>query len=152
VRAWLLLNGLPDAIDCQARLYSGEGYERLALIGIGTNRFVLLVGPWAIKLARSAKGRRACRHERAVWKRYGGRPGNGDLLCPILASDPFGLVVIMRKAQRTPWPFFSTWHERQPQWEYWPGERDIPDPGEPQPKDWGVLDGRFVMVDYGNVR
>jgi hypothetical protein len=93
----------------------------LALIGIGTNRFVLLLGPWAIKFARSAKGRRECRHERTVWKRYGGKPVNGDLLCPIIASDPFGLVVIMRKAQRTPWPFLSTWNERQPQWEYWPG-------------------------------
>ena len=124
---------------------------RLALIGIGTNRFVLLLGPWAIKFARSAKGRRACRHERAVWKRHGGQPGNGDLLCPIIASDPFGLVVIMRKAQRTPWPFLSTWNERQPQWEYWPGEGDMPDPGEPKPKDWGVIDGGFVMVDYGNV-
>jgi hypothetical protein len=57
----------------------------------------------------------------------------------------------MRKAQRTPWPFFSTWHQRQPRWEYWPGEGDLPDPSEPQPKDWGILDGRFVMIDYGNV-
>jgi len=27
----------------------------------------------------------------------------------------------------------------------------MPDPGEAKPKDWEVIDGRFVMVDYGNV-
>ncbi|MFZ5666992.1 MAG: hypothetical protein ACOY7L_17400 [Pseudomonadota bacterium] len=123
----------------------------MALVGIGTNRFVLLIGPWAIKFARSAKGRGACRHERAVWKQYGGKPGNGDLLCPILASDPLGLVVVMRKAQRTPWPFWSTWIEREPRWEFGPGKDEMPQQIRPQPKDWGVIDGRFVLVDYGNV-
>lgn len=123
----------------------------MALVGIGTNRFVLLLGPWAIKFARSSRGRRACRNERGLWRYYKGKPGNGDLLCPIIASDPFGFVVVMRKAKRTPRPFWSTWPEFQPKWEYLPDEGDIPDPGEPSPKDWGVIDGRFVLVDYGNV-
>ena len=128
-----------------------KGVRLLTVFGIGANRFVLLIGPWAIKFARSARGLRAGRHERAVWKRYRGKPGNGDLLCPILASDPFGFMVIMRKAQRTPCPYWSTWLDRQPIWEECLRQNDSADLIGPEPKDWGVINGRFVLVDYSNV-
>lgn len=124
----------------------------MALFCLGSNRFVLLLGPFAIKFARTSLGRKASRNERAVWQSYRGIPGNGDLLCPVLACDPIGVIMIMRRAERTLWPYLSTWPERQPKWHYDRAQINLPRPGNPKPQDWGVINGAFVMVNYGNVR
>lgn len=121
-------------------------------VEIGAHRYVLLVWNWAIKIAFSRKGRRASRHERAVWRHYGSTGGNGDQLCPIVASDRLGLVVIMRRAERTAMPYWSSWPDRQPKWESRPDEVNAPDPGEPKLKDWGKFEGRFVRFNYSRDR
>lgn len=101
-------------------------------VEIGAHRYVLLVWNWAIKTAFSRKGHRAPRHERAVLSHYASNRSNGDQLCPIVASDSLGLFVIMRRAESTAMPYWSSWPDRQPEWEFRPDEVNASDPEEPK--------------------
>lgn len=125
---------------------------RFDLVSTGSNRFVILAGPVAIKIARSAHGRKACLLERKIWAQYGGKPGNGDLLCPILWSDRQGRYVIMRIAGPVPTQRIPEWLIARDKWEYWPVQGDQPDPSEGDLSNWGVVNDRIVMIDYGNAK
>jgi hypothetical protein len=112
----------------------------------GTRRFTICVGPWAVKFARNAKGRACNQFEANVWETEIARR---DILCPVLACLPFGVALIMQRAEtiseqecealkRTP---------GFPDWDYIPGGRECP--FEPKASDWGRLsDGRLVALDY----
>jgi hypothetical protein len=125
---------------------------RFALVRTGSNRLVVLLGPIAVKLARSAHGRKACLLEREIWAYYAGRPGNGDLLCPILWSDPKGRAVVMRTAGPVPAHRRAEWLALCDAWQFHRGEGDFPDPSERSLANWGIVGGRIVMTDYGNVK
>jgi hypothetical protein len=92
----------------------------------GTTRLTLCVGPYALKFARSQRGRDGNRRERREWKRA--TPERRQMLCPLLWSAPFGFVNVMRRA------IPLTRHEQLalldsdgfPDWDYMPGG-----PGEP---------------------
>jgi hypothetical protein len=70
------------------------------------------------------------------------------MLCPILAALPFGLAVVMPKAQSL------TENEKReligtdgfPDWDYKPADETMP--FEYKASDWARLNGRLVALDY----
>jgi hypothetical protein len=116
-------------------------------IANGSARLVLCFGHYVIKLPRGIEGCACNRHEATVWRRSSER--GRQLLCPILIKAPFGLFLVMRRAD------IADEHD-----EKWRAARDaaylswdslLPDdecPFEPKACDWGWLDGRLVAVDY----
>jgi len=113
----------------------------------GTVRLTICIGPWALKIARDATGRRCNHFEAHLWARTTARRRN--MLCPVLARFPFGLAVLMPRAQ----PLAEDEAERLrstrgfPDWDDVPPDDDCP--FEPKASDWGRLsDGRLVALDY----
>ena len=112
-------------------------------LAYGATRIVLLVGPYAIKIPSILEwrlfllGLLANMQERAFSKL--GWPE----LCPIIGSVPGGWLVIMRRAREmTPDEFdlFRQFCEES--------EHDIPT--EYKSTSFGWLDGKPVVIDYGN--
>jgi hypothetical protein len=69
------------------------------MISHGTTRLVLCLGPYAIKIAKGERGRRCNRFEAALWKRT--TEERRKMLCPILATIPFGVALMMKRAKPT---------------------------------------------------
>jgi hypothetical protein len=113
----------------------------------GTVRLTICVGPWAVKIARNATGRRCNRFEADLWART--TPRRREMLCPVLARLRFDLAVIGPRAQPLSEDEASRLRATDgfPDWDYVP-----PDEGEPfeyKASDWGRLpDGRLVALDY----
>lgn len=113
----------------------------------GTVRLTVCVGPWAIKFARNAAGRRCNRFEDALWNRT--TPVRQAMLCPVLGRLPFGLAIVMRRG--VPLSEAET-HRRIeeddfPDWDYVPPDETAP--FEYKAGDWGRMpDGRIVAFDY----
>jgi hypothetical protein len=114
----------------------------------GTFRRTVCLGPWALKIARNATGRRCNRFEADLWARTTAQ--RRAMLCPVLACLPFGFAVVMHRAQ----PLSEDEAERLratrgfPDWDYGPPDYDDC-PFEPKASDWGRLpDGRLVALDY----
>src|SRR5258708_12418919 len=63
----------------------------------GTSRLTICIGPWALKLARNATGRRCNRFEADLWNRT--TAARRNMLGPVLARLPFGLAIFMPRAQ-----------------------------------------------------
>jgi hypothetical protein len=113
----------------------------------GTFRRTICLGPWALKIARNAAGCRCNRFEADLWAGTTARRRN--MLCPVFARLPFGLAVLMPRAQ----PLAEDEAERLrntrgfPDWDYVPPDDECP--FEPKASDWGRLsDGRLVALDY----
>jgi hypothetical protein len=114
----------------------------------GTVRHTICIGPWAVKLARSANGRRCNRFEADLWART--TDARRNMLYPVLARSPFGLAILMPRAR----PLSEDEAERLratrdfPDWSYGPPDYDEC-PFEPKACDWGRSpDGRLVALDY----
>ena len=114
---------------------------------IGSTRRVLVLGPWAIKLARGARGRRCNKYEAYLFRTVDVR--RRAMLCPVLWCSGSGVLLVMATAQ----PLAKADHEDLlyrgdfPDWDYRPGEDDAP--FEYKASDWGRLkDGRLVALDY----
>jgi hypothetical protein len=113
----------------------------------GTVRMTIFLGPWALKLARNATGRRCNRFEADLWART--TEARRNMLCPVLACLPFGVGLLMPRAK--PLSEDECQHLKStdgfPDWDYVP-----PDEGHPfehKASDWGRLpDGRLVALDY----
>jgi hypothetical protein len=103
----------------------------------GIMRTVFLVGDWAIKVPRPRwwamflRGFLANIHEGFYWANT-----RDARLCPVVWVAPAGLAIVMRRAE--PWP------------------ESVPLPAgfgdvsfDVKEDNLGVLDGRPVMVDYG---
>jgi hypothetical protein len=67
------------------------------MISHGATRLVLCLGPYAIKIAKGERGRRCNRFEAALWKRT--TEERRKMLCPILATMPFGVALVMKRAK-----------------------------------------------------
>jgi hypothetical protein len=114
----------------------------------GTVRLTICIGPWAVKIARNATGRRCNRFEADLWATTKAR--RRTMLCPVLARLPFGVAILMPRAQP-----LSECEKNQlidtdafPDWDYVPSE-DEGEPFEYKASDWGRLpDGRLVALDY----
>jgi hypothetical protein len=62
----------------------------------GTTRFVLVVGRWAIKFARSARGRRCNRYETDLFASVDER--RRSMLCPVRWHTASGWLIAMTAA------------------------------------------------------
>ncbi|WMT78875.1 hypothetical protein [Bradyrhizobium sp. Ash2021] len=119
------------------------------MIGIsrtGTTRLVLIVGPWAVKFARDARGRRCNQYEANLFASVDER--RRAMLCPVRWCGARGWLLVMTAA------IPLTEIEKDglidsdgfPDWDYFPGEDR--QPFEYKASDWGRIDGRLVALDY----
>lgn len=104
----------------------------------GRNRFVLLVGPWAVKVPSLRSWRDFLfgllnNMNEAAWSR---QPGH----CPVLLAGPGGLFVVMPRARILGEAEF---HQLR-LLDRLPAAR-----AEPKADSFGWLNGRLVAVDYG---
>jgi hypothetical protein len=113
----------------------------------GTARLTICIGSWALKLARNATGLRCNRFEADLWVRTS--EARRNMLCPVLARLPFGLGVVMQRAE----PLSESKKNELidsdafPDWDYVPPDETCP--FEYKASDWGWLpDGRLVALDY----
>lgn len=110
----------------------------------GNWRRVLLIGPFAVKIPRGERAAGAMclnRWEHEMWSVW--RPRFGwQHLCPVLWCDPSGRILIMRRA---------TLDATDEEIKALDLALDLcPEPTcEYKPEDWGHLDGRLVVLDYG---
>jgi hypothetical protein len=90
----------------------------------GTVRITICIGPWALKIARNATGRRCNRFEADLWAKTTARRRN--MLCPVLARLPFGFAILLPRAQ--PLSKDEAEHLRAtrgfPDWDYGPPDCD----------------------------
>jgi len=114
-------------------------------IATGSQRRTLVLGPLAIKvprLRRLGAGLRANLEERRLWRE--GWHRYFPELCPVLASLPFGVAIVMPAVEIMSAKQFESYKAkgRLPAYD--------PDPElyEDKPWDWGLLHGRPVVVDY----
>ncbi len=115
-------------------------------LATGSQRLVIICGPVAVKiprLRRLRKGMRANRIEARIW-REGWRHKYYSELCPVLASLPFGIALVM-PAVRIMWPDeLATFRESKA----FPRHHPDPEFYEDRLGEWGYLHRRPVVVDY----
>lgn len=120
------------ALDVLLGLLGGE-------LGRGTHRAVFAAGwsdDYVIKIEVGAAG--ANGREWEVWKELSGTPAE-KWLCPCVLISPGTTALVMRRAQ--PITDVSVLPKRLPWW-----VTDV------KAENWGLLDGRPVLVDYANHR
>jgi hypothetical protein len=113
---------------------------------LGTTRLVIVVGPWALKFARKARGRRCNRYEADLYTSVDDR--RRAMLCPVRWCSSAGRLLVMATAT----PLTEGEKEKLidgdgfPDWDYMPGEDG--QPFEFKASDWGRINGRLVALDY----
>lgn len=119
----------------------------MARIIKGSTRIVVTLGHYVLKLPRNNEGRLCNHHEALVWRRS--RERRRALLCPVVFGGPFGLFVLMRRAEVAD-EHDEKWRTARDAaylaWDYVPPDDVCP--FEPKADDWGWLDGRLVAIDY----
>lgn len=109
---------------------------------VGAYRRVIFLGPYAVKTPRLRNLRQAMRcnrWEREMWQVW--RPQFAwCCLCPVLAADPFGLFVVMPRAQQP---------VTREQAAAVIGKVDEDLYIEIKPENFGLLAGQVVALDYG---
>lgn len=138
------IEALDQRVSKECRAVMGKRF--LQIIRAGASRDVLLIGPWAIKVPKlsrdgavRAMGRQANRHERRFSAR--GWPE----LCPVVFATADGQLLIMRRAD--PLPTGSLTQEAALDF-FCPSDGRVI-PGEPKESSLGLLEGRMVILDYG---
>lgn len=123
----------------------------------GTMRHVLLTGRYAVKLPRIRlrtlrqeiaegtllEGFRANRQERRRWRRE-----SDPRLCPVVAGDPLGIVLIMRQAS----PLTDAEFDRLLMLDLQEAILPLPSRfyhGDLKRQNYGALNGEIVRLDYG---
>jgi hypothetical protein len=110
----------------------------------GEFRTVFFFGMYAIKIPRFTnivKGMLCNRWEYEMWHHW--RPiFNWENLCPIKYSSPFGLFLIMTRAEQP--VTFDEITKSYDALDYYP-DIDV----EYKPENWGKVSGKLVCVDYG---
>lgn len=121
-----------------------------ATIRYGVTRCVFVVEGLAFKVARDQWGRGRNKCEAGIWQGYRDHPTRGPHLCPVLWSDPSGVLLIMAAADPVSDEQLAVIRSDEngawDWWDYFPGGNRMP--WEMKAADWGVLDGRIVCVDY----
>jgi hypothetical protein len=118
----------------------------ISLSKAGTTRLVLVIGPWALKFARGARGRRCNEYEANLFRTADER--RRAMLCPVRWCSAGGELLVMASAQ----PLSAADHEELldadgfPDWDYLPGEDG--QPFEFKVSDWGRINGRLIALDY----
>jgi hypothetical protein len=103
---------------------------------LGTTRFVVVLRPVALKIAKGEHGRRCNRHEHDLYRDVSER--RRAMLCPTIWCSPFGIILVMRAATRT-----LSEEEKDhllatggfPDWDWEPGSPHNEHPFEWKPSD-----------------
>ena len=114
-------------------------------IATGSQRRTIVLGPLAIKVPRLRRlraGLRANREERRIW--HEGWQRFFPELCPVIASLPFGVALVMPAVEIMSAQQFAAYKASGKLPDYDPD----PELYEDKPWDWGLLRGRPVVVDY----
>lgn len=114
----------------------------------GTTRTVVVAGPFAVKLARGRVGRRCNLCEARIWELNKADVSRRDHLAPVLWYHRGGVLLVMAAASPLPAEVEPT-EDWADWWDYEPARGPCDEwPGEFKREDWGVLDGRRVLIDY----
>ena len=108
-------------------------------------RPVVVIWPFAFKLARNEAGKASNLYEADLYRRT--TDERRAMLCPVVWVSRRGRLLVMRAAR--PLSEMMTQDEYQEAfetWDYMPGEDDCP--FEPEASDWGWYKGRRVALDY----
>jgi hypothetical protein len=111
----------------------------------GSQRFAVVIGPFAVKiprLRRLREGMRANRMEARIWRE--GWQRKYKELCPILASLPFGIALVMPAVRIMSPDELQAFRNSLA----FPDHDPDPELYESKGGEWGYLDGRPVVVDY----
>jgi hypothetical protein len=124
--------------------------DAMTIIERGTTRFVVVVGKAAVKFARDERGRRCNLYEAKVWEENREDPNRGPHLCPVLWCSSDGEVLVMVAADPLPSDITIPYDWADEWWSASHKGSGDDFPGEPKAADWGLLDGRVVLLDYSN--
>lgn len=119
----------------------------MRLVLTGVTRIVILIGPYAIKIPRLNYGWRML-----LWGLIGNisektfSDTKWKELCPVLLSFPGGFLNVMRRAEPVPYKL-----TKKAMWAFREG-CDYMVPAELKQDSFGILDGKLVVVDYGDTR
>ena len=136
-----------EDIECKFDPRISLIWRRISVSTVGTTRSpVVVIGPVALKFARDHRGR-ACNLYEADLYRTSNQQRRA-LLCPVLWVASHGAILAMRAA--VPLQKMMSVDEYLEMGSRW---RDaatdlVPDPFEPGARNWGILDGRLVAIDY----
>ena len=108
-------------------------------------RPVIVIGRWAMKFARNARGRRCNEYEADLYRSVSDE--RRRMLCPAIWVSSGGVPLIMAAATPLAEPlsldeYMGLFEER----DYFPGADARP--FEPKLADWGWYGGRRVALDY----
>jgi hypothetical protein len=103
-------------------------------------RPVIVIGRWALKFARNARGRDCNGYEANLYRTT--TDDRRQMLCPVLWISPGGRLLIMAAAE--PMTEMMTLEDYLDLGERWGSDC----PFEPKPSDWGWYKGRRVALDY----
>ena len=105
----------------------------------GSSRVTLCVGPYAFKIAKGRRGRVCNEFESALWT--GTTETRRNMLCPILASMPFSIAVVMPRARPLMEDEKNYLIETDgfPDWDYVPPDETAPNTRRPCKKWWSKI-------------
>ena len=112
-------------------------------IRMGTGRKVLLVPGYANKIAITEEGIEHNRRESERW--HNADDARRQILCPVFWFSPDADILVMQRAVAIPENEFDSDRAYRLVEDFYPGI-DC----EFKASGWGVIDGRWVVVDYGN--
>lgn len=119
-------------------------------VKMGSTRRVICVANLAFKFPRNRAGFRCNKFEASCWARVR-NDRRAELLCPTYWCDPFGLVLVMARADAAPLSF-TLRDGMNIGLEFDALTREIGDdlqePLECKRRDFGIYQGRVVAVDY----
>lgn len=104
-----------------------------------------MCGGYALKLPRLRRlraGARANREEARIWRE--GWQRRFPELCPVVASLPLGIALVMPAVRIMTKPEFESFCTSGNK----PDHHPDPELYEDKPGEWGYLEGRAVVVDY----
>jgi hypothetical protein len=110
---------------------------------LGATRLVLLIGPLALKLPRPSSWRGFLHGLLSNLQERRFAAARWPELCPVLWADPWGLLVVMPRAD--PAPKLS-----RRDYLRFTKRPDYTVPVEHKTDSFGLLDGHLVAIDYGS--
>jgi uncharacterized protein YbdZ (MbtH family) len=114
----------------------------------GAMRRTLLIGPWAFKFPKGARGRRSNLLEAQYYQSASAEAQT--ILCPVLMCAPAGWFLVMLRATQLSQ---EECHQLMdcdgfPNWPDYVPNSHVGAPFEYKAENWGWLKGRLVVFDY----
>jgi hypothetical protein len=143
--------GVASAAEITAPNYvKSVGEMRITISQKGVfRRPVIVVGRWALKIARDWQGCDCNKYEAKLYRSVSDK--RRMMLCPVLWISPWGLLLVMAAAEPTTTMMtIEDYGDLCDEWDYLPGEDGCP--FEPKPSDWGIYRGRWLRSIIQHLR